>query len=31
MTRVIYLKAGGGFYSVFLGNEDISEPKIDRG
>ena len=30
MTRAIYLKTGGGYDSVFLGNEDISEPKIDE-
>ncbi len=30
MTRVIYLKAGGGYDSVFLGNENVSDPKPDE-
>lgn len=30
MTRVIYLKAGGGYDSVFLGNEKVSDPKPDE-
>ena len=30
MTRVIYLKAGGGYDNVFLGNQDISNPMNDE-
>ena len=30
MTRVIYLKAGGGYDNVFLGNQEISDPKKDE-
>ena len=30
MTRAIYLKAGGGYDNVFLGNQDISDPMNDE-
>ena len=30
MTRAIYLKAGGGYDNVFLGNLDISDPMNDE-
>ena len=30
MARVIYLKAGGGYENVFLGDQKISDPKIDE-
>ena len=30
MSRVIYLKAGGGYANVFLGNQDISDPMNDE-
>ena len=30
MTRVIYLKAGGGFDNIFIGNQDISDPMNDE-
>ena len=29
MTRAIYLKAGGGYDNVFLGNQDIPDPMND--
>ena len=30
MTRAIYLKAGGGYDNVFLGNQDIPDPMNDE-
>ena len=30
MTRVIYLKAGGGYENVFMGNDEISAPHEDE-
>ena len=30
MMRAIYLKAGGGYDKVFLGNQDISDPMNDE-
>ncbi len=27
MTRAIYLKAGGGYDNIFLGNQDVPDPK----
>ena len=30
MTRVIYLKAGGGYDNIFMGNQDISDPMNDE-
>jgi len=30
MTRAIYLKAGGGYDNVFMGNQEISDPKKDE-
>jgi len=29
MTRAIYLKVGGGYENVFLGDQKISDSKID--
>ena len=30
MMRAIYLKAGGGYDKVLLGNQDISDPMNDE-
>ena len=30
MTKAIFLKAGGGYNNVFLGNQEISDPKNDE-
>ena len=30
MTRAIYLKAGGGYDNVFLGDQEISDPEINK-
>jgi len=30
MTRAIYLKAGGGYDNVFLGDQDIPDPMNDE-